>query len=85
MCAADGARIVVQDVHRLCRLRRPGEAVLFLPLAPLFLLSDDVAREAPDGSGCVVHVLQLDRCLKVVLRDFREAISKIAAANVHRR
>ena len=83
MCAANGARVTVQDVHQLCRLRRLGEAVPFLPLAPLFLLPEVVAREAPGGSGCAARVLKLDRCLDVVLWDFHKAISKLAAANVH--
>ena len=61
MYAANGTRVAVQEVHRLFRLCLPGEAVPFLPLAPLFLLSEDVAHEAPDGSKCVVRMLRLDR------------------------
>ena len=83
MYAADGTRVAVQDVHQLYRLSRPGEAITFLPLSPPFFLSEDIAREAPDGSTCMVRVLWLDRCLDVVIWDFGKAISKLAAANVH--
>ena len=84
MCAADGARVTIQNVHWLCRLRRPGEVVLFLPLTSLFRLLQNVAREAPDGSECMVWVLRFDWRIEVVLRDFCKAILKLAAVNVHR-
>ena len=84
MCASDSVGITVQDIHRLCRLRCPGKVVLFLPLTSLFRLLQNVAREAPDGSECMVWVLRFDWRIEVVLRDFCKAILKLAAVNVHR-